>query len=127
MPIRDYMEMGPDQHRRQRREGESFDAHVERMAKEAERTENRKERAALSDGTRTYSQVDNIINGIDAVRSIAQGAEEVSDAMTREDLSQYSANTGITFIFGKTGDPKKDYKGGYGLSHIGAKHGEEAL
>jgi len=47
--------------------------------------------------------------------------------MSRDDLEQYGGTTGVTFDFGKPGDAAKGYKGGYGISHIAAKHGTETL
>ena len=32
----------------------------------------------------------------------------------------------IDFVWGREGNPGRDYEGGYGFSHIIAKHGEEA-
>lgn len=69
----------------------------------------------------------NIHSGIEAVRKIAAGADFVSDAMQRDDLNDYEGETGVSFYWGETGNPQKNYKGGYGLSHIGAKHGTETL
>lgn len=41
--------------------------------------------------------------------------------MRREDVGD------ITFVWGRPGDPNRDYKGGYGISHILEKHGEDVL
>jgi len=73
------------------------------------------------------SPVDNIRNGIEALRKIVNGAESVPDAMRRDDLTEYGGTNGITFYFGRTGNPNKDFKGGFGISHIGAKHGAATL
>ena len=69
----------------------------------------------------------NIESGIDALKRIAAGEERVQNAMVREDLSQYGGNGNITFYYGKTGNSKRHYKGGYGIAHIGGKHGAETL
>jgi hypothetical protein len=53
---------------------------------------------------------ENLQHGIEAVQKIADGADEVTDAMHRNDLAQFNGNTGITFIWGKVGDAKHDYK-----------------
>ncbi len=71
--------------------------------------------------------IKNLESGINALKKIAEGAESVPNAMTREDLSQYGGDNHITFIFGKTGDPSRSYKGGYGIAHIGGKHGADTL
>ena len=54
---------------------------------------------------------------------MADGVEEVADAMNRTDLAEYGGTSGITFVYGKIGDADKKFKGGYGISHIAAKHG----
>ena len=69
----------------------------------------------------------NIENGMDALQRIADGEESVPNAMTRDDLSQYGGDNNITFYYGKTGNPEKNYKGGYGIAHIGGKHGADTL
>ena len=71
--------------------------------------------------------IQNLESGINALQKIADGAEQVPNAMTREDLSQYGGDNQITFYFGKVGDANKNFKGGYGISHIGGKHGVETL
>ncbi|MDY3855598.1 MAG: hypothetical protein SO008_00780 [Bacteroidaceae bacterium] len=70
---------------------------------------------------------DNLERGLSALHAIADGAEVVPNAMTREDISQYGGDNNITFYYGKTGNPEKDYKGGYGIAHIGGKHGANTL
>ena len=69
----------------------------------------------------------NISRGLEAMSRIAGGEEEVADAMVRADLSDYGGTAGITFVFGRPGDATRGYKGGFGLSHIGAKHGRDSL
>jgi hypothetical protein len=59
---------------------------------------------------------ENLQHGIEAVQKIADGADEVTDAMHRNDLAQFNGNTGITFIWGKVGDAKHDYKKRHGIS-----------
>ena len=49
------------------------------------------------------------------------------NAMTRDDLSQYGGDNNITFYYGSTGNPEKNFKGGYGIAHIGGKHGADTL
>lgn len=70
---------------------------------------------------------ENIAHGVAVLRELASGKEEVRDAMHRNDLAKYGGETGITFVFGQTGNPTKGYKGGYGIAHIGAKHGAETI
>jgi len=74
-----------------------------------------------------FSKSRNMESGLSALRKIANGEEEVDNAMIRNDLEQYGGTTGITFVFGKPGDPKKEFKGGYGISHIATKHGVSDL
>ncbi len=70
---------------------------------------------------------DNFKRGINAIRKIAEGEDFVPNAMYRTDLKQYSDAIGISFYWGVAGSKDKDYKGGYGLQHISAKHGTETL
>ena len=70
---------------------------------------------------------ENIEHGLDALQQLADGAEVVRGAMKRKDLAQYGGDENITFYFGKEGDASKDYKKGYGIAHIGAKHGKDAI
>lgn len=55
-----------------------------------------------------------------AARSLADKTD-VYDAVHRGDIG------GITYTYGEPGDPAKGYKGGHGLSHIVAKHGQETV
>lgn len=71
--------------------------------------------------------IKNLDNGLSALQKIANGAENVPNAMTRDDLAQYGGDNHITFVYGKTGDTSNNFKGGYGLSHIGGKHGAETV
>lgn len=77
-----------------------------------------------ADGAKIRNNLD---NGLSALQKIANGAENVPNAMTRDDLAQYGGDNQITFVYGKTGDTSKNFKGGYGLSHIGGKHGAETV
>ena len=69
----------------------------------------------------------NIESGLDALQKIASGEEEVHNAMVRDDLEQYGGDNNITFYYGKVGNPDKNFKKGYGIAHIGGKHGAETL
>ena len=71
--------------------------------------------------------VRNISSGIEALRKIAAGEESVPKAMTRNDLTQYGGDNEITFYYGKTGNPENNFRGGYGIAHIGGKHGADTL
>ena len=70
---------------------------------------------------------ENLLHGIESLKKIASGVEEVKDAMHRNDLSQFSASTGVSLVFGRPGNAAKNFKGGFGLAHIGAKHGAETI
>lgn len=50
-----------------------------------------------------------------------QKAGEVQGAAFREDTGP------IDFVYGVAGDPEREFGGGYGLAHIEAKHGPEAV
>ena len=69
----------------------------------------------------------NIVSGLNALRELAGGSKVVHHAMQRNDLKKYGADTNISFYFGETGDSTRNYKGGYGIAHIGAKHGGDAV
>ena len=69
----------------------------------------------------------NMESAVSAMIKIAEGADYVPNAVVREDLEQYGGDKNVGFYWGKTGNPNKEYKGGYGLAHIGAKHGEEVI
>jgi len=66
-------------------------------------------------------------SGMAALQRLANGEERVANAMHRDDLEQYGGTNDITFDYGQPGDATKDYKGGYGISHIAAKHGTDTL
>ena len=70
---------------------------------------------------------DNINAGLNALEKLANGEEVVRDAMSRPDLSQYGADANVAFYWGETGDPNRNYKKGYGIAHMGAKHGSESI
>lgn len=78
-------------------------------------------------GDADETEMDNLLHGIEAARMLANGADEVPDAMHRADLAEYGGDTGITFVYGNVGNPNKNYKGGYGIAHIGAKHGADTI
>lgn len=108
-------------------EGDIFDKAEEIVRRERwERDGNSMEIAARY-GEADETSAENLAHGVDSLRRIALGEEEVKDAMHRNDLAQFSASTGITFVFGKPGDSTRNYKGGYGLAHIGAKHGADTI
>ena len=88
---------------------------------------NRNNRENPEDPAGSAEAENNLLHGIESLRKIAAGADEIKDAMHRNDLKDYGASTGITFVFGKSGDSTKNYKGGYGLAHIGAKHGGDTI
>lgn len=69
----------------------------------------------------------NMESAVSAMIKIAEGADYVPNAVVREDLEQYGGDKNVGFYWGKTGKPNKEYKGWYGLAHIGAKHGEEVI
>ena len=69
----------------------------------------------------------NMESAVSAMIKIAEGADYVPNAVVREDLEQYGGDKNVGFYWRKTGNPNKEYKGGYGLAHIGAKHGEEVI
>lgn len=81
----------------------------------------------LDEDGREAEAIENIHSGINAMKEIADGADEIKNAMRRSDLKDYGGVEDITFVYGSPGDPNKNYKGGYGLSHIGAKHGTDVL
>ena len=69
----------------------------------------------------------NMRSAINAMRKIAEGADFVPNAVVREDLEEFGGDKNVGFYWGKTGNPHKNFKGGFGLAHIGAKHGEEVV
>ena len=108
-------------------EGDIFDKAEEIARHEQWEREGDSLEIAARYGEADETAAENLAHGVDSLRKIALGEDEVKDAMHRKDLSQFSASTGITFVFGKTGDPARNYKGGFGLAHIGAKHGADTI
>ncbi len=60
-----------------------------------------------------------IEKGLKALFQSLENQEDRLNAMYREDLGE------IAFLYGKTGDPEKNFKGGFGLAHILAKRNWE--
>lgn len=108
-------------------EGDIFDKAEEIVRREQWERDGKSLEIAARYGESDETSIENLAHGVDSLRKIALGADEVKDAMHRNDLSKYSASTGITFVFGKPGDATKNYRGGFGLSHIGAKHGADTI
>lgn len=69
----------------------------------------------------------NIEKGLNALERLANGEEEVSDAMHREELTELGGTANIAFIWGKSGRMTEQgrYKGGEGFQKIIEKHGIE--
>lgn len=67
----------------------------------------------------------NIENGLTALERLANGEEEVSDAMRREELAELGGTADIAFLWGTQGQvtPQGRYKGGEGFLKIIEKHG----
>ena len=59
----------------------------------------------------------NIENGINAINKVLDTKQSVPAAMTRPELGD------ITFDYGYEGDPNRNYKKGFGISHIIARRG----
>ena len=62
----------------------------------------------------------NLTRGEAALGNILADHADVPAAMVSRRLGP------IDFVWGREGNPGQDYEGGYGFSHIIAKHGEEA-
>lgn len=62
----------------------------------------------------------NLTRGEAALGNILADHADVPAAMVSRKLGP------IDFVWGREGNPGRDYEGGYGFSHIIAKHGEEA-
>ncbi len=62
---------------------------------------------------------ENLRRGREAMEKVIAEQTDVFAAMRREDLGD------ISFYWGKPGDPKKDFEGGFGVSHIIAKRNAE--
>ncbi len=108
-------------------EGDIFDKAEEIVRREQWERDGDSLEIAARYGEADETSAENLAHGVDSLRRIALGEEEVKDAMHRNDLAQFSASTGITFVYGKPGDSTRNYKGGYGLAHIGAKHGADTI
>lgn len=64
---------------------------------------------------------ENIANGKKAISTVLATKQDVLGAMYRKEVGD------IDFVYGQEGDPNRNYAGGYGISKILAKHGEEAV
>lgn len=62
-----------------------------------------------------------IQRGAEAISAMIESNQDIPAAMSRPGLGS------ISFIWGKPGDPERQYRGGYGISHILEKHGREVL
>ncbi|MCW5558815.1 MAG: DUF935 family protein, partial [Verrucomicrobiae bacterium] len=67
------------------------------------------------------SESDNLERGGNAVERALRNKTSVSNAMNIRGLGQ------VDFVWGTPGDKSKEYAGGKGISHIYAKHGEQAV
>ena len=63
----------------------------------------------------------NIAKGNETIGRVLRERASVPAAMTHPELGA------ITFDWGEPGDPTKDYEGGWGLSHVLARHGETVV
>ena len=75
----------------------------------------------LSAGKSVNNETASIERGERAVRQVLNSKRNVPNAMYRKEIG------GIDFLYGKAGDPAKKFAGGYGIAHILAKHGQEAV
>ena len=66
-------------------------------------------------------------NGLHALRAIANGKDSVEKAMFRPDLQKYGSDGNILIEWGKAGNPEKDFKKVFGISHIAARHGDDTV
>jgi isoleucyl-tRNA synthetase len=80
---------------------------------------------SISSNTYTPEQIDtlNIQSGIWSLQKVITRQTDVTAAMHRYDLEGIND---ITFVWGVRGDIKKNFKGGYGISHIISKRDAEA-
>jgi antitoxin component YwqK of YwqJK toxin-antitoxin module len=69
----------------------------------------------------------NTRSAVSAFQKIAEGADFVPNAVVRNDLKEYGGVANVGIYWGVAGDASRSYKGGYGISHIGAKHGGEVV
>lgn len=61
----------------------------------------------------------NIINGIEAMKTVIETQQDIDRAMRHPKLGW------ISFIWGRKGNKQKSFAGGYGISHIIAKRNDE--
>ncbi len=69
----------------------------------------------------TKMQAAEIGKGKTALAQSLTEKRDIHDAVVRSDIGA------ISFIYGQPGDPANAYKGGFGISHIEAKHGKEGI
>jgi hypothetical protein len=65
------------------------------------------------------SEKENLQRGNNAIHRALRRKQDVRKAMHRKELGQ------IDFLWGTPGEKAEDYSGGWGISHIAAKHGPE--
>lgn len=75
----------------------------------------------LSAGKSVNDETSSIERGERAVRQVLNSKRNVLNAMYRKEIG------GIDFLYGKEGDSAKKFAGGYGIAHILAKHGQQAV
>lgn len=75
----------------------------------------------LSAGKSVNAETGSIEKGERAVRQVLKSKRNVPNAMYRKEIG------GIDFLYGKAGDSAKKFAGGYGIAHILAKHGQQAV
>ncbi len=56
-----------------------------------------------------------LLKAVEALKTVLENKKEVQNAYFREDLGE------IAFVFGQMGEEDKNFKGGFGISHIIAK------
>lgn len=66
-------------------------------------------------------EADNLERGGNAVKHALRHLRDVPNAMNVAGLGQ------VDFVWGTPGAKRDDFKGGFGLSHMRAKHGDDAL
>lgn len=82
---------------------------------ETEQADNENAEAESEVSKKDVSVEENIANGKKAMQKVIDTHEDAENAMYRDDVGD------ITFVWGKPGRGK-NFKGGYGVSHIIAKH-----
>jgi hypothetical protein len=83
--------------------------------------ENGGQEGLFGEETESVSVAESIKQGAQAVERVLSGHQDVPNAMYRDETG------GIDFVYGEAGNPAKKYAGGYGIAHILAKHGQEAV